>query len=277
MFDGATLQFDTSATAVSEPISIVGTGVGGQGAINKIGTAGLNLSGLITLTGLASIQNSAANLLTLSNASLAKTGDFDLTVTGGTDTTINSVIANGGSGSATLNQVIKNGGGTLTLTAANLYQGNTVINAGLLSITNAGALGTTGAGTQASGGSLALSDNIALVNQPLSLAGVGTGSGALTNLSGTNSYTGTITAVGSAGIGSLAGTLTTNGTINLGFGGLTLLGAATPSSTASSAAPAPPTSSVCSRRFSTASPAIRRPTSPPIRMRRSAATTPAAS
>jgi fibronectin-binding autotransporter adhesin len=128
------------------------------------------------------------------------------------------------------NSVISNSTGTVTLLAANTYNGTTTINSGTLAAANAGALGVGPAGTVVkTGGSLGLTGDIALANEPVTFNGVGAGSqGALVNISGANSFTGTLTAEnvsqGAASIGSNAGTLTVNGTIDLKFSRLNISG-----------------------------------------------------
>ena len=123
-----------------------------------------------------------------------------------TDTTFSGVIANG---TNALN-FLKLGAGIQTLSGANFYTGTTTVNAGILSVANNLALGTTAAGTTvASGASLELQGGITITGEALSITGAGSASsGALRNLSGDNTYAGTITLTGAATIQSASGTLT---------------------------------------------------------------------
>ena len=107
---------------------------------------------------------------------------------------------------------------TLTLAGANTYTGLTTVTSGILSISNGSALGTVANGTVVTaGGSLELQNNIAVTGaEALTITGTGsTGTnGALRNLSGANSYSGTVTlgAGGATIISDALSTLTLNGT-----------------------------------------------------------------
>ena len=99
--------------------------------------------------------------------------------------------------------------GTVLLTAANTYSGQTSVNAGTLRITNEKALGTPDSGTNggttvASGATLALapvSGNLNIAGENLTLSGTGyNNQGALRNESGTNRWAGAITLNDSATI-----------------------------------------------------------------------------
>ena len=101
-------------------------------------------------------------------------------------------------------------GGTTTLSAASTYTGLTNVNAGVVNIQNASTLGSTAAGTVvANGATLQLQGGIAVGGEALSLIGVGVGSdGGLRNISGNNTWAGTIALTGNTTIQSDAGTLT---------------------------------------------------------------------
>ena len=96
---------------------------------------------------------------------------------------------------ATLN-FNKEGNGTAFLTASNNYTGTTTVSAGVLQISNSYALGTTDNGTTvSSGAALQLGNNITISNEALTISGTGISSGgALRSVSGSNAYTGLITA-----------------------------------------------------------------------------------
>jgi autotransporter-associated beta strand protein len=90
------------------------------------------LSGAITLNvgGSAAIFQSDAGVLTLGAITSAATGVRTPTLTGAGNGVVSGVISNG---SGTVG-VIKSGAGTWTLTNANTYTGDTVVNAGTLAL-----------------------------------------------------------------------------------------------------------------------------------------------
>ena len=105
--------------------------------------------------------------------------------------------------------VIMNGTGTVTLGGTNTYTGNTLVNTGILSVSSSGGLGSTsGTTTVASGASLQFTNNIT-VPESVSVTGSGyAGTGALRNLSGSNTLTSLVTVTGDTKIQSDAGSLT---------------------------------------------------------------------
>jgi autotransporter-associated beta strand protein len=151
-----------------------------------------------------------ASLVGTAPSTLTNTGAADSTFTfgDGNDTTFAGLITNA---TNALN-LVKQGSGTLTLSGASDYTGTTTINTGAVIISNSTALGSTAGGTIVSPStSLELINNITVGAEPLSVAGTGVASnGALLNLSGTNTYGGTVTLTDHATIQSDAGTLTLN-------------------------------------------------------------------
>ena len=131
----------------------------------------------------------------------------------------------GGAGGLT-----KQGSGTLTLSALNSYADNTIIDAGTLIVAHDGALGAANSGTFVElGATLALSGGFTYATaEALSLNGAGVGGvGALENLSGNNTFAGSINMPAPGWIVCTAGTLTLSGSINTGSGlngGLTVAG-----------------------------------------------------
>jgi len=172
--------------------------------------------GFNALKGTGAVLNNAAN--TTSTMSLGDSGGGD---------SFSGSIADGASGTGIL-AVTKTGTGTQTLSGTNTYSGLTTVAAGTLKLGSANALGaTTGGTTVASGAVLDLNgQNVGA--ETLTLAGTGSGGGALSNSSGTTaSLAGDLTsgtyAVGGTGnitlTGNVQGTLTKVGTNTLTLGG----------------------------------------------------------
>lgn len=121
--------------------------------------------------------------------------------------------------------ITKSGSGTLNLSGNNSFDGATMIQSGVLSISNATALGSASGGTTiaatgstTTGGQLRLSGDIT-VTEDITITGTteaGSFARAIENSSGTNTLTGAITLVGTGQIrlGPAAGTLRINGGIS---------------------------------------------------------------
>ena len=94
--------------------------------------------------------------------------------------------------------ITKSGNGKLTLSAANTFTGEVVVNAGTLVVGNVNALGAITTGTRIlSGATLEISSDITLAAEPLTLVGTGVaGAGALTSQPGVHTVTGPITLSG---------------------------------------------------------------------------------
>lgn len=213
---GATLELSNSVAIGAEALSLVGTGVGGVGALRN--SSGSNsLAGAVTLGGATTIA-SEAGTLTLSGA--VNLGSSALTLTGSGSTLVSGDIG-GVSGS-----ILKAGAGTVTFSGANAYTGVTTISSGTLVAASGSALGAIGAGTTvASGAALALLGNVAVGAEPLTLAGTGVGgAGALVNLAGDNSFDGAITLSGATTIASADGILTLSGSLDTAGNTLVLSG-----------------------------------------------------
>jgi len=161
--NGATLALQGDITAF-EHLHVVGTGVGGQGAIR-------NLAG--------------ANALTMT---IGLDGDTTIGVEAGTLTLANAVYGDGGFNASNLT---KTGNGTLVLSGTNLYTGATILEGGRLVVTSLGV---------GSGGS-SLGDSSPLAADKLQLKGAVTleyaGAGESTDRSFTVSGSGlTLSSVG---------------------------------------------------------------------------------
>ncbi|WP_461526414.1 beta strand repeat-containing protein [Prosthecobacter sp.] len=206
------------------------TGNTGRGIIKAMTTGQ-------TLTFTNGVRLATGNTVT-SNANYS-----DLTLAGSGNGEIQGQIGGTTGNAATVVnlQIIKSETGTWTLSGANTYLLQTLVNAGILNIRNSSALGAVmtnetvpsaaNAGTVvASGATLQLQNNISVGAEALTLSGTGAAgqNGALVNVSGTNSYGGALT-FGTANVaissdsGSLALTSTT--AIVGGTRSLTLTGA----------------------------------------------------
>ncbi len=135
-------------------------------------------------------------------------------LSGGIITVSNGAAINVTPPSATVNSVLagwaftKSGAGTLLLNGTNTFSGLLTLSAGVIVIGNNTALGNSGGGTTiGNGAALHVSGN-RTVAEPISLIGTGvSGGGVLLNLTGSNTFTGTITITGNARFNSDSGTL----------------------------------------------------------------------
>jgi fibronectin-binding autotransporter adhesin len=162
---------------------------------NITGTKTLTLAGTIPY-----IQQQSAKDQTLSPTTLTLSNNTVADVTGSGNLTIGAVIT------GTVN-LIKDGtgAGKLILTGNNTLSGGVFISNGVIQAANTGALGT-GATTVTSGATLELSGGISPANA-ISVSGSGNASaGAIHNVSGTNTLTGTITETGATTFAADTGT-----------------------------------------------------------------------
>lgn len=199
---------------------------------------------------LANGQTSIATFSLTGTLSTAVAGSHNFGL-GGDNTGVNSfggIISNG---TGTLS-VVKEGSTTWSLTAANTFTGATTVSAGVLNIQNSQGAGTTAGGVSvSSGAALELQGGITVGAETLTINGTGiSNGGALRNITGSNTWGGTITLSTNSRINSDANTLTLNasnaiaasnqnlaiggdgntsvsGVINLGTGVLTKDGAGT--------------------------------------------------
>ena len=212
----------TGATTIS-----AGTlALSGSGALSDTSAVNVNgATGVFDISGISGAGETIGSLAGVVSSSVVL-GAKNLTA-GGDGT--NTVFAGGISGTGSLT---KAGTGTLTLNSANGYSGLTTVSAGILNIQNATGLGTTAAGTSVSNGAtLQLQGGITVGAEALTLnGGAAAGeSGALVNVSGTNSFGGAITVAASSSISAtggsvlnLTGGLDKNGTVLTFNGGGTI-------------------------------------------------------
>ncbi len=249
---GATAAIHNADTANALTISGVISGI--NFGLSKTGAGTLTLSGTNTYTGATRVEGGTLKLgqndaINKDSALIVNDGTFDLagwnntfggvqllngtitdsgrdkdgatkgalTLSGGNydlqDGTVNAILAGGASVGLT-----KRDRGTVTLTAANTYGGETTINAGTLKIQNAGALGNTASGTTVNdGGTLELdlpAGTNSVTGEALTLNGTGDNRGTLRNTRGTNTWDGAITLAGNGGRIDGAGGLTLAGPID---------------------------------------------------------------
>jgi autotransporter-associated beta strand protein len=166
----------------------------------------LTINAPLLLGGNQTWRNNSGNLLTIGSGGVNLNG-LNLTIDGTGDTTVSGVI----SGNGTL---AKNGTGTLTLSGANTYNAPTNINVGVVNVQNSSALGIVSGGVfVASGAALQLQGGISVGNQ-VSISGNGISStGAIRNVSGTNTLTNNITLTADSTMEVDAGQLNVNGQI----------------------------------------------------------------
>lgn len=222
------------ASAAAMGLHHIGTGTltisstisGGAGSLLKTGTGTVALTGTNAYTGGTTINEGTlsvsggtaladAGAVTLANNATAvfqvNASETIGTLNGGGALGGNVVLSAGtltsnfatAAGTATYNGIIsgagaftKAGTGILVLGGANTYAGLTTVD-GILRITNASALGNTGSTTQttvASGGRVELSGGITVVNEDITITGVGNNSqGGLHASSGVNEWAGQVT------------------------------------------------------------------------------------
>ena len=214
--------------------------------LNNVGAVGNSSSGSLFING-GVLNNTSAGALISVNKVVALNADFTFTGTqslnlgtaavtlGGSGTTrtvtttANTLTLGGAIGNGvTATGLTKLGSGVLSLGGSSTYTGLTTVGTGVLAITSNDALGTTASGTIVSNGAqLRLDVGGLTVAETVTILGQGVGStGALYNLSGTNTYSGPITMDPSGGSRIQAANATTlnltGGVTNSGTGSLRL-------------------------------------------------------
>jgi autotransporter-associated beta strand protein len=211
--NGAQIQMQTPlagqpVVVSGEALTLSGTGIFGTGAI--LNTGGDNVwRGPITLESTPGIP-APPPATPPNHVAFGANANSSLTV--------NAVINENG-GSFGFDKV---GLGKVILQGADTYSGVTTVYAGVLNIQNAGALGTTGGGTVViTGAALELQDplggGISFAAEPLTINGPGAGAaplGALRNVQGNNTWSGTVTLATNSAIGADAASQLTVAGVN---------------------------------------------------------------
>lgn len=177
------------------------------------------VGGTISASGSGKLTLNGTNFNSQTNATSGVGANRTLTLAGTGQGEIAGVIRDNlvtapATGTATLS-ILKNETGTWTLSGANTFTGSTTISSGTLEIKSAAALGSVAvATTVASGSTLAISNNITLAAEPITISGDGyLASGAINNLSGNNTLSGAITLAANSKISTSSGALTITGAI----------------------------------------------------------------
>jgi autotransporter-associated beta strand protein len=195
-----TVRTFTLSGLLSGTGNLIVKGNGTAGFLAITGGAGSNAAGDVTVS-------NAANINLQSNATLASinigAGGGAIALAGGNLTTGANSSTFSGTISGT-NQLIKSGPGTLTLTAANTYQGGTSVTVGELRVNNTVAGSATGTGTVGVGAAGLL-------------AGTGTISGDTTFVSGAQVSPGDFGTSGKLSVGNF--TLASGATLQVEVGG----------------------------------------------------------
>jgi len=124
---GAALELSNNITVGAESLTITGNGVANGGALRNVASNTSTYGGAITIgNGGARINSDAGGSLILAS-NLVTSAFNDATIGGNGATTVSGVISGAGN-------LIKDGSGTLTLSGANTYSGETIINAGKLAL-----------------------------------------------------------------------------------------------------------------------------------------------
>lgn len=190
---GVNSQFNVSLTAPSNGnITLNGLATLGGVTLTTSGTGAVVLNGDLALSG--STASTIAGGLSLPAGTHAL-NVTDVTGNSNDDLIVSAVIS--GAGGFT-----KNGTGTLKLSGANTYSGETTVNAGSVGLYHGSALGSAAGGTVLNGGNTSLQMNgIAVSAEPLTLYSTSSGSRSYLNpMTGTNSWGGPITVSGADGI-----------------------------------------------------------------------------
>jgi autotransporter-associated beta strand protein len=219
--DGAGLWLQSGISVGALPLSLAGRGVSNGGALRNVNGSN-SWAGLVTLMTSTTQITSNFGVLTLVGASSISGSNIGLQIGGTGDVVVSGVISLGTTGT-----LIKEGTGRVTLGGENVYSGTTSVSAGFLRLSNRGGLGSSSVTTVSSGATLELIGGVGVSNVlRLNGNGSGLGVGALRNISGNNSWTGSITISTSTRISSDGDVLDVVGVMS-GSGGVSYGGSGT--------------------------------------------------
>jgi autotransporter-associated beta strand protein len=183
---GAALQLQGGISIGALPLSLTGTGVSSGGALRNV-SGNNSWAGTVTLVTATTRINSDSGILTLGGSSSISSTNLSLEVGGNGSVVVSGAIS---LGNGTLS---KDGVGRLTLAGVNVYSGVTSVGNGTLRLANSSGLGSSSMTTVSSDATVELIGGVSVGNA-LRLSGWGVSSGgALRNVSGNNSWTGSIT------------------------------------------------------------------------------------
>ena len=202
----------TGATTISAGILEIGN----QSALSTTSALTISNGATLDINGLSPTISSISGAGLITSSGL---GNITLTFSNAAATTFSGIIQNG---IATSLGITKLGTSSLTLSGANTYTGLTTVSAGTLIVTNPSSLGTTASGTSVLSPATLQINGVTINGEPLSIAGVGSGTGALIGGSGTSVWGGDVAMTAATSIGATAA-IAINGIISGSFA-LTKLG-----------------------------------------------------
>ena len=210
----------TGVNAIAGSLTI-GDGVGGASAdVVRLAASEQISSSAVTISasGLLDLNGFSETIGSLSGSAGGQVNLGVGTMTAGDSTSTTYAGSISGTGN-----LVKAGSGTLTLSGASTFSGSTTINSGVVNVQNGTTLGGAGAVTVNNGTALELQGGVSVSGQPATINGTGIGGiGALRNVSGNNTWGGSVTLGSASSIQSDSGTLTLIGAVS--GGALTVAG-----------------------------------------------------
>ena len=215
LYDGGLIKSGTGTLYLTNSGNTFAGGLTVTNGILRLNASGTSLPSANAVTvsgGILDTQTAAlsVNSLTLSGGTVAGLGSVSTSTINLQSGLISASLL--GSGGAT-----KTTTGTVVLSGNNAYTGTTNVTAGILALASGSALGSAGNATTVSiGATLALQGGIVVGGESLTLSGGGAAGagGALENVSGLNTWTGSLTLGTATTVNVANGSLTLSGPIN---------------------------------------------------------------